>query len=198
MTLVEQLADAFRCLPGVGPKSAQRMVFHLLKNQRQSGLHLARCLENTLTQVRPCQRCRYYAEQDLCSLCVDEQRESHTLCVVETAADVMAIEQSRVYKGLYFVLNGKISPLDGLGPDEIGLSLLLDRVQSEAVKEVIVALSPTVEGQATIYHIQHLLAPLKVKLSRLAQGIPSGGELEYLDGYTISQALEYRAALVHD
>lgn len=198
MTLVEQLADALRCLPGVGPKSAQRMVFHLLKNQRNRGLHLAACLEKAMTEVHACQQCRYFAEQTICPICADDQRDQSMICVVESPADVMAIEQSNVFNGTYFVLNGKISPLDGLGPEDIGLPELYERVQSGKIKEVILALSPSIEGQTTIYHIQQMLKPLGIALSQLAQGIPSGGELEFLDGYTISRALQHRAALQHE
>lgn len=198
MTLVEQLAEAFRCLPGVGPKSAQRMVFHLLKNQRSRGLHLAACLEKAMKEVQACQKCRYYTEQAICPVCADEKRDKATVCVVESPADVMAIEQSNVFNGTYFVLNGKISPLDGMGPEEIGLPDLYKRVQSGEIEEVILALSPSIEGQTTVYHIQQLLNPLGINLSQLAQGIPSGGELEFLDGYTIRRALEHRAAVQHD
>ncbi|WP_367607348.1 recombination mediator RecR [Legionella sp. W05-934-2] len=198
MTLVEQLADALRCLPGVGPKSAQRMVFHLLRTNRQRGLHLATCLEKAMNGVHACQQCRFFAEQAICPICADEKRDPATLCVVESPVDVMAIEQSHVFKGTYFVLNGKISPLDGLGPEDIGLPELYNRVQSGAIKEVILAISPSIEGQTTIYHIQQMLKPLDIVLSQLAQGIPSGGELEFLDGYTISRALQHRAALQHD
>lgn len=198
MTLVEQLADALRCLPGVGPKSAQRMVFQLLKGQRKRGLHLAACLEKALTTIQTCERCRYFTESALCSICSDSARDHALLCVVESPADVMAIEQSNEYNGSYFVLNGKISPLDGLGPEEIGLPKLYERAQAGQINEVILAISPSMEGQTTIYHIQQVLKSFDIKVSQLAQGIPSGGELEYLDGYTISRALQYRAALTHE
>ncbi len=198
MTLVEQLAEALRCLPGVGPKSAQRMVFHLLKNKRSRGRHLAVCLEKAMTDVHSCQRCHYFAEQVICPICADEKRDQGIICIVESPADVLAIEQSNVYNGTYFVLNGKISPLDGMGPEEIGLPELYNRIQSEPIKEVILALSPSVEGQSTIYHIQQMLDPLGIAISQLAQGIPSGGELEFLDGYTISRALQYRATIQNE
>ncbi|WP_069683637.1 recombination mediator RecR, partial [Legionella parisiensis] len=142
-----------RCLPGVGPKSAQRMVFHLLQHQRQRGLHLASCLEQAMNNIHHCERCANYTEQKVCSLCQNPNRDSSLLCVVESPADVSAIEQSNAFQGKYFVLMGKISPLDGLGPEDIGLPRLKSLIIQEEIKEVILALSPSVEGQTTIHFI---------------------------------------------
>ncbi|WP_019217724.1 recombination mediator RecR [Legionella tunisiensis] len=193
MDTISRLVDALRCLPGVGPKSAQRMVFHLLQHQRQRGLHLASCLEQAMHVIHHCKRCNNYTEQDLCKLCQNPARDLTTLCVVENPADVFAVEQSNAYTGSYYVLMGRISPLDGLGPDDIGLPKLHDLVVKEEIKEVILALSPTIEGQTTVHFIHELLRDYPVHISQLAHGIPSGGELEFLDGNTIGSALRNRA-----
>jgi recombination protein RecR len=193
MDILNRLVEAFRCLPGVGPKSAQRMVFHLLQYQRQRGLHLASCLEQAMTRITHCQRCRNYTEQDICMLCQNPNRDSSLLCVVENPADVTAIEQSNSFQGVYFVLMGKISPLDGLGPDDIGLPHLKNLIINEGIQELILALSPSVEGQTTIHFIHQLLSDQQIKITRFAYGIPSGGELEFLDGNTIGNALRNRA-----
>lgn len=195
MNTLNRLVDALRCLPGVGPKSAQRMVFHLLQNQRQRGLHLSECLAIAMNQISNCQRCNNYTEQTLCVLCLDCTRDPSLLCIVESPADVFAIEQSNAFKGRYFVLMGKISPLDGIGPDDIGLPRLRDLILQEGIKEVILALSPSIEGQTTVHFINQLLRKEEVSISQLAHGIPSGGELEFLDGNTISSALRNRAVI---
>lgn len=195
MDALSRLADALRCLPGIGPKSAQRMVFHLLQHQRQRGLHLATCLEQAMRDIHHCKRCNNYTEQDLCKLCQNPARDLTILCVVENPADVIAIEQSNAFSGSYYVLMGKISPLDGLGPEDIGLPRLHELIISEGIKEVILALSPTIEGQTTVHFIHELLHDHPVQISQLAHGIPSGGELEFLDGNTISSALRNRAAV---
>ncbi|MFI4919034.1 MAG: recombination mediator RecR [Legionellales bacterium] len=195
MDTLNSLIDALRCLPGVGPKSAQRMVFHLLQNQRKRGLHLASCLEHAMTHIAHCQRCNNYTENELCALCRSPNRDASLLCVVESPADVFAIEQSNAFNGLYFVLMGKISPLDGLGPDDIGLPRLKNLIMQEQIKEVILALSPTVEGQTTVHFITQLIQQEQVNISQLAHGIPSGGELEFLDGITIGCALRNRAVI---
>lgn len=192
MDTLSRLVEAFRCLPGVGPKSAQRMVFHLLQYQRERGLQLAACLEAAMQRIRHCQRCNNYTEHALCKLCQSSSRDLQLLCVVETPADVVAIEQSGSFKGSYFVLMGKISPLEGLGPDEIGLPRLQALVVNEGIEEVILALSPTLEGQTTLYFIHALFQNYPIKISQLAQGLPSGSELEFLDGGTISSALRNR------
>ena len=195
MDMLNRLVEALRCLPGVGPKSAQRMVFHLLQHQRQRGLHLAACLEQTMTQINHCQRCMNYTEKNLCALCQNPNRDSSLLCVVESPADVSAIEQSNSFQGKYFVLMGKISPLDGLGPDDIGLPKLKNLIIEEGIQEVILALSPSVEGQTTIHFIHQLLRGQSINITQLAHGIPSGGELEFLDGNTIGNALRNRALM---
>lgn len=195
MSALNRLIDALRCLPGVGPKSAQRMVYHLLRHQRQRGLHLAACLEEAMQTISHCQRCNNYTEDPLCRLCTNPNRDFSQLCVVESPADVSAIEQSNAFSGGYFVLMGKISPLDGLGPDDIGLPKLFDLIAREKIREVILALSPSVEGQTTVHFIHELLKPIGVHVSQLAHGIPSGGELEFLDGNTIGSALKNRAAV---
>jgi recombination protein RecR len=195
MDCLARLVDALRVLPGVGPKSAQRMVFHLLQHQRERGLHLATCLEQTMQNIRHCQRCNNYTEQTLCHLCQNPSRDPLMLCIVESPADVSAIEQSNAFLGKYFVLMGKISPLDGLGPEDIGLPRLKQLIQTEGIQEVILALSPSVEGQTTVHFIHQLLEGDNVRISQLAHGIPSGGDLEFLDGNTIGSALRNRVAL---
>lgn len=195
MDILTRLVEALRCLPGVGPKSAQRMVFHLLQHQRQRGLHLASCLEQAMNQIQHCERCANYTEQNLCAICQNPDRDASLLCVVESPADVSAIEQSNAFRGKYFVLMGKISPLDGLGPDDIGLPRLKKLIVQENIKEVILALSPSVEGQTTIHFIHQLLRDQPVNMTQLAHGIPSGGELEFLDGNTIGNALRNRAII---
>jgi recombination protein RecR len=193
MDALNQLVDALRCLPGIGPKSAQRMVYHLLKNQRQRGLHLATCLQQAMKTIKHCSRCNNYTDKELCALCNNSSRDDSLLCVVENPSDVIAIEQSSAFNGRYFILMGKISPLDGLGPTDIGLPRLYDLVVNHNIKEVILALGSSVEGQTTVYFINELLNDLSVPVSQLAHGIPSGGELEFLDGTTIGSALRNRA-----
>ncbi len=192
MDSLNRLVDALRCLPGVGPKSAQRMAYYLLENKRQKGMHLAACLEDAMCNIRHCDRCNNYTVEVLCRLCKNPKRDSCTLCVVETPADVAAIEQSNAYNGIYFVLMNTISPLDGIGPEDIFLPQLERLVVDEKIKEVILALSPTIEGQTTNHFIHQLLSPYEIKISQLARGIPLGGELEYLDGNTIGSALRNR------
>ena len=193
--MLDRLAEALRCLPGVGPKSAQRMVLHLLQHQRQRGLHLASCLEQAMNHIHHCERCANYTEKNLCTICKNSNRDSSLLCVVESPADVTAIEQSNAFQGKYFVLMGKISPLDGLGPDDIGLPRLKNLIIQEEIKEVILAISPSIEGQTTVHFIYQLLRDQPTSITQLAHGIPSGGELEFLDGNTIGTALRNRATI---
>ncbi len=195
MDTLSRLVDALRVLPGVGPKSAQRMAFHLLQHQRQRGLHLAECITDAMHHIRHCQRCNNLSSEEICTLCQNKEREAHVLCVVESPQDVLAIEQSNVYRGSYYVLMGKISPLDGVGPDDLNLPKLQQLVIHEQIKEVILALSPTIEGQTTIHFIQEILRPHQIQITQLAHGIPNGGELEYLDCHTIGNALRNRALL---
>ncbi|PJD94068.1 MAG: recombination protein RecR [Legionella sp.] len=198
MDALSRLVEAFRCLPGVGPKSAQRMVFHLLQHQRPRGLHLAECLQDAMSSIAHCQLCNNFTTQDICDVCQAPNRESSTLCIVESPSDVIAIEQCMVYRGRYFVLMGKISPIDGIGPEDIGLPKLRTYVRDAHIQEVILALSPSIEGQTTIHFIQEQLRGLPIKISQLAHGIPSGGELAFLDGNTIGSALRNREHLAQD
>ena len=192
------LIDALRVLPGVGPKSAQRMVFHLLERHREEARTLARALEEAVDHVGHCQRCRMLSEAELCPICASGQRDSSVICVVETPADVMAIESATFYQGRYFVLMGRLSPLDGVGPQELGLDRLSDMLAEPGVAEVIVATNPTVEGEATAHYIAELAAAEGVKATRIAHGVPVGGELEYVDGGTLTHAFSGRRALGGD
>ena len=190
-SLLDQVIEAFRCLPGVGPKSAQRMLLYLLERDRDGGRRLASVLTEAMQKIGNCRTCRNLTEAEMCGICSDKGRESTVLCVVETPADVIAIEQSASYRGQYFVLMGTLSPIEGRGPQEIGVEQLVDRCQS-GINEVIIAVSSTVEGEATAYYIAEALKSLSVTVSRIAQGIPLGGELEFVDGGTLSHAIEGR------
>lgn len=190
--LVQQLIDGLRCLAGVGPKSAQRIAFQLLERQREAGMHLSRILERALTEVGHCERCRTFSENALCNLCSNTERDATQLCVVETPADVFALEQTHSYKGLYFVLMGHLSPLDGVGPEELHIPLLKRRIQDDQVQELILATNPTVEGEATAHYITNLLKNTNVACSRIAHGVPMDGELGYLDVGTLSRAIAAR------
>lgn len=193
--LIDQLVTALRCLPGVGPKSAQRMALHLLERNREGAFNLAQALEQAAQAVQRCSRCRTLTEQAVCGLCRNERRDASQLCIVETPADVIAIEQSGTYSGKYFVLLGHLSPVDGIGPAEIGMDLLLERLQNEPVEEVIIATNPTMEGEATAHYIAERGKALDIKISRIAHGVPIGGELEYIDGGTLSHAFTSRREL---
>ncbi|MGY8791849.1 MAG: recombination mediator RecR [Pseudomonadales bacterium] len=198
--LIDQLIDAFRRLPGVGPKSAQRMVLHFLEKDRNGGKALAVALQEAMDGVGHCEKCCTLSEDKLCRVCQNPSRDQSTLCVVETPADVFAVEQTVSYKGLYFVLMGHLSPIDGIGPDELGIAALLTTVNNSAITEVILATNPTVEGEATSYYIaEQLKTPeLKergLKVSRIAHGVPVGGELEYIDGGTLVHSLAGRQLL---
>ncbi len=193
--LFAQLMDALRCLPGVGPKSAQRMAFHLLERDRDGGRHLASVLARAMDNIGRCRRCRTLTETELCRLCASPKRDPASLCVVETPADVIAIEQATDYRGLYFVLGGRLSPLDGIGPREIGLDMLDLRLDEGEVKEVILATNPTVEGEATAHYINDMLSERGVRATRIAHGVPLGGELEFVDGGTLSHAFTGRREL---
>jgi recombination protein RecR len=190
-----RLIDALRCLPGVGPKSAQRMAFYLLERDRDGGRALAQSLAEALTAVGHCRRCRMLTESELCSICASPGREAAQLCVVESPADVVAIEQSGGFRGRYFVLMGHLSPLDGVGPAELGLAEF-ERVLGEGeVREVILATNPTVEGEATAHYLGELALRRGLKASRIAHGVPVGGELEYVDGGTLAHALAGRTSV---
>lgn len=189
---LEQLMEALRCLPGVGPKSAQRMALHLLERDRDGAQYLAEQLNHALECVQHCSRCRNLTELEVCEICTDTRRDGATICVVETPADVLAVEQSGSFRGHYFVLMGHLSPIDGIGPEDIGLDILQHRVASEAVSEVILATNPTVEGEATAYYLTDMLQSAGVQVSRIAHGVPLGGELEYVDGSTLAHAFSGR------
>ena len=193
-TLLEQVIEAFRCLPGVGPKSAQRMLLHLLERDREGGRRLARILSEAIDKIGHCKSCRNLTEAELCEICSDGKRESNMICVVEAPSDVIAIEQSLSFSGQYFVLMGTLSPIDGRGPDEIGIDHLVRRCES-GIQEIILAVSSTVEGEATAHYISEALKPLNVTISRLAQGIPLGGELEFVDGGTLTHAFDGRKSI---
>jgi recombination protein RecR len=193
--LVTELMDALRVLPGVGPKSAQRMAFHLLERNRNGALKMAAVLDRAMREIHHCERCRMLTESELCNICSAHNRDHSLLCVVENPIDVLAVEQSGSFKGLYFVLMGHLSPLDGIGPGELGIPLLLERVAQSEVKELIVATNPTVEGEATAHYIREALRDQAVAVSRIAHGVPMGGELEYVDGNTLARALSGRRAI---
>ncbi len=188
-SLIGQLIEALRCLPGVGPKSAQRMTFHLLERNRDGARHLAQVLLTAIDDVGHCALCRNFTEHDLCELCANQNRDQNQLCIVEMPTDVMAIEATTSYRGLYYVLMGHLSPLDGIGPDQLGISRLLARFGEGRVKEIILATNPTVEGEATASYIAELARCRGVKATRIACGIPMGGELEYSDSGTLAHAL---------
>jgi recombination protein RecR len=190
--LLTQLMEALRCLPGVGPKSAQRMAFHLLERNRQGALRLADALQAAVEHIGHCQQCRTLSETDICSICADTRRDHSLLCVVETPVDVLAIEQATGFKGLYYVLMGHLSPLDGIGPAELGLDKLEQRLRDGGIKEIILATNPTVEGETTAHYISGMAADYGIPASRLAHGIPLGGELEYIDGGTLAHAFTGR------
>lgn len=194
--LTKQLIEALRCLPGVGPKSAQRMAFQMLSSAGQTkGLALAETLKNAVQQVRHCQQCRMYTEQLLCDICHNKNRDNAVLCIVESPADVVAFEQTNSYQGLYYILHGHLSPLDGIGPQEIGIPELLQRLQTDPIKEVILATNTTMEGKATAHYIASHINNSNMICSRIAHGVPIGGELEYLDGGTLSHALYSRVPI---
>lgn len=190
--LIDQLMEAFQCLPGVGPKSAQRMTLHLLERDREGATALSGALLDAVERVDHCSRCRNFTELEVCEICADPRRDAALICVVETPADVLAIEESGGFKGIYFVLMGHLSPIDGIGPVEIGLDKFHQRVKEEGIAEVILATNPTVEGEATAYYLTDMLQSEGVKVSRIAHGVPLGGELEYVDGSTLAHALSGR------
>jgi recombination protein RecR len=192
---LEELIEALRCLPGVGPKAAQRMAFHLLQRDKPGAHRLTNALARALQSIRRCARCNSFAEEELCALCASSRRDPSLLCVVETPADLLMMEQTLAYAGLYFVLMGRLSPLDGVGPREIGLDVLQRRAADGIVKEVIVATNFTNEGEATAHYIGEMLKDQPVRITRIARGIPVGGELEYVDIGTIAQALAERKSV---
>lgn len=186
---VERLVEALKVLPGVGPRSAQRMAYHLSQYDRAGAEQLAQALGGALTEVRRCAKCNNFTEEEVCSLCRSARRDAALLCVVETPADLSMVEQTLSYSGMYFVLMGRLSPLDGVGPRDIGLDRLLERAADGLVQEVILATNFTNEGEATAHYIAEMLRARSIKATRIARGVPLGGELEYVDAGTISQAL---------
>jgi len=191
-SLLEQLIEALRCLPGVGQKSAQRMAYQLLERNREGGMRLSQALAAAMEKVGHCRQCRDFSETELCATCASASRERSLLCAVENPADRLAIEQATGYRGLYFVLQGRLSPLDGIGPRELGLDLLATRMAQGEVKELIIATNPTVEGEATAHYLAQLARQFDVRPSRLAHGVPLGGELEYVDRGTLAHAFGSR------
>lgn len=193
--LLEQLIEALRCLPGVGPKTAQRMALQLLTRGRDHGKHLAKTLLEAIEQINHCQQCRIFSEEDICEICASPQRDHSLLCIVENPIDVTVIEQTSSFKGKYFILLGRLSPLDGIGPQEIGIAQLKARFKAHDINEVILATNPTVEGEATAHYISELAKRFSIKVSRIARGISLGTELEYSDLNTIAHALLGRETL---
>lgn len=190
--LVQALIDAFTGLPGVGPRSAQRMAYALLERGRDQGRTLADALRAAMDGVRHCRRCRNYAEEELCPICQDSRRDPGLVCIVSSPADVLAVEQSGEYRGQYFVLMGELSPLDGIGPRELGLDVLEQRLADGDIQELILATGTTVEGEATAHYVLELAREAGVSVTRIAQGVPMGGDLEFVDGATLAQALRGR------
>lgn len=195
---LQELLNALRCLPGVGPKSAQRIAFHLLDKDREGARTLADALAASLENVRQCEQCRMLAESELCLYCADAKRDQSRLCVVESPADVIAVEESGGFRGLYFVLMGRLSPLDGIGADELGVPLLDKRLGGGEVAELVLATSATVEGEATAAYLAGLAAEHGVAATRIAHGVPMGGELEFVDSSTLSLAIAARTAISPD
>lgn len=191
--LIDHLIRSLRILPGVGPKSAQRMALYLLERNREGALALAQAITNAAEHVKHCGSCRTLTEQNQCSICANPRRDASLLCVVESPADIFALEQSASFNGKYFVLHGRLSPIDGIGPAELGMDKLLERLNG--VTEVIVATNPTMEGEATAHYIAEKAKQRGIKVTRIAHGVPIGGELEYIDGGTLAHALASRREL---
>lgn len=194
-TLLSELIEALRCLPGVGPKSAQRMAFHLLQRDRTAALKLGEVMQRAMQDIGRCATCRNFTEQPVCRICADADRDFTQVCVVESPADVLALEQATSFRGRYFVLMGHLSPLDGIGPQELGLDQFEQLIDAEKVTEVTMATNPTVEGAATASYIQSLCEKRNIKVLQIARGIPLGGELEFTDGSTLSLAFADRTEL---
>jgi len=193
--LIDQLIDALQILPGVGAKSAQRMTFNLLQHNRQGAKNLSQVLDKAMQNIGLCEACRTFSEDSCCGLCKDERRDKSVLCIVETPADVLAIEKTAGYRGHYFVLHGRLSPIDGIGPAELGIPLLLERARSLDIRELILATNPTVEGEITAHYISEAMSEKEVLITRIAHGVPIGGELEYIDGGTIAHAFNGRKSV---
>jgi recombination protein RecR len=190
--LLDRLIEALRCLPGVGPKSAQRMALHLLERDREGGRHLSAVLDTAMERIGRCRQCRNLTEDEVCAICANPQRDASLMCIVESPSDVIAIEQATGYQGRYFVLMGRLSPLDGVGPADLGLDGLAERLATEPPAEMIIATNPTVEGEATAYYLQRMAQKQGIAVSRIAHGVPLGGELEFTDQSTIAHAFTSR------
>ena len=193
--LLDELIEAFRCLPGVGPKSAQRMALHILQYDCIGGRHLSTTLQESIQKIRNCKTCRTLCETEICQFCSNPKRDQSLLCIVESPHDIMAIEQTAHFQGLYFVLMGHLSPLDGIGPNELGLGILAERFAESDITEVIIATSSTVEGQTTAHYIAKMARKQHIQTTRLAQGVPLGGELEYIDNNTLAHAFNERKVI---
>lgn len=189
---IEALKEALKALPGVGPKNAQRMAFYLMERNREGAKKIAQALNFALDTVVSCQRCNTFCESTFCDICASEKRDKSLLCVVETPADLQAVEQMGAYTGLYFVLMGKLSPLEGIGPDKLGFKRLNELVATNDIREVVIATNITAEGETTADYTQQMLAPYDIKVTRLARGVPVGGELEYMDQRTLAAAFKDR------
>jgi len=189
---IEALKTALKALPGVGPKNAQRMAFHLMERNREGAQQIADALQTALDTVRSCERCNTFCESELCEICASPKRDQSVLCIVETPADLEAIEQIGAYDGLYFVLMGRLSPLEGIGPDKLGFKKLSRTIAENDIREVVIATNITAEGEATADYTTQLLAPYDVEITRLARGVPVGGELEYMDQRTLAAAFKDR------
>tara|TARA_B000000532_G_scaffold92830_1_gene74370 strand:+ start:234 stop:836 length:603 start_codon:yes stop_codon:yes gene_type:complete len=194
-SLLAQLIESFKILPGIGEKSAQRMAFYLLEKNREGGVNLAKLISSSMEQIRNCASCRTLTEEKVCDICSSEKREKSLLCVVENPTDIIAIESSGSFKGKYFVLMGRLSPIDGITPEDLGIPMLIDRIRESEVKEIIIATSPTVEGDATSFYIRDQIKDASIIVSRIAYGVPMGGELEYVDNTTLSRAIQGRRKL---
>ena len=192
MALIDELVKAFQVLPGVGHKTSQRMVLHLLQRNRIGGASLGDLLVKTMSNIRKCSKCQNFTEESICRICSDVNRDDSLLCVVESAADVLAFEQAGGYNGFYFVLHGRLSPLDGIGPEELGLAELVSRIEELRPTELVLATNPTVEGEATAHYITQIIEDSIEKVSRIAHGVPLGSEIEYADGGTMTHALQGR------
>ena len=194
-TLLAQLIQSFKILPGIGEKSAQRMAFYLLEKNREGGNNLAKLISTSMEQIRNCSTCRNLTEEVECEICSNEKRDKNLLCVVENPTDVIAIESSGSFKGKYFVLMGRLSPIDGVTPENLGIPMLIERINNSDIKELIIATSPTVEGDATSFYINDQIKNETILVSRIAYGVPMGGELEYVDNTTLSRAIQGRRKL---
>ena len=194
-SLLAQLIQSFKILPGIGEKSAQRMAFYLLEKNREGGNNLARLIFNSMEKIRNCSTCRNLTEEIECDICSSEKRDKSILCVVENPTDVIAIESSGSFKGKYFVLMGRLSPIDGVTPEDLGIPMLINRIINSDIKEIIIATSPTVEGDATSFYIKDQIKNENILISRIAYGVPMGGELEYVDNTTLSRAIQGRREL---